>query len=114
MADVTITAVGRVNQVGFYGDCMQTLAVFFKKDQDNASLVPPGERVKVLLTINGSVYHAGLRTTEKMPSIKLCPDLIDENGGEVRLVDILLGMGIQNKSNVSLAIVGLTVTLDPA
>lgn len=108
----SLTAVGRVNQVGFYGDCIPTLAILFSKNDDFKSIFPPGNRVEMTLVINGARYRAGLRTTEKMQDIKLCPDLLDEAGGEVRLADIILQMGLRQKSKVNLTLNSDTVTVE--
>lgn len=97
-----VTAIGRVNQVGFYGDCVPTLAILFAKTDQIASIFPPGIRIEMNLDIEGQRFKAGFRTTDSMRDVKICPDMISESGAEVRLADVLLDCGLRQRMKMNL------------
>lgn len=108
----SLTVIGRVNQVGYYGDCIPTLVILFAKDDNSKALFPSGERLEMTLVVEGERYRAGLRTTDKMRDVKICPDLLDTEGRELRFADILLKMGLVQKNKVQLVLNSDTVTLE--
>lgn len=107
----SVIVEGRVNQVGFYTDCVPTLAVLFKKEQVLELGLPQTGRIEVTLVAGERKYSAGIRTTEKMADYKLCPDLVDEGGEPARLADILLEMGLPQRSKVSFSFDGAVAVL---
>ncbi len=107
-----LTVEGRVNQVGFYSDCVPTLAIMFKKEQVLELGLPQTGRIEVTLVVGERKYAAGIRTTEKMVDFKLCPDLVDEGGAPIRLADVLLAIGLSQRSRFLMAIDSHSITIN--
>jgi len=95
---------GRVTKVGYYGDTLPKLVITIPKCANGELSICDGERVNLLLSMNGETYQAGIRTTAKAKVFTICPDLLNSTGGDVRLTDLLLWHNIQQKDTVAINI----------
>lgn len=102
---------GKIYKNGFYTGGVPILIIVIDKEDKPSIPYKNGERVSVSLDIQGIIYTAGIRTTEKMKFIKICPDLLDAKGNKKRLADILLDNDYYLNQEIELLYEGNRLTL---
>jgi hypothetical protein len=84
---------GTVTRIGYYSDTMPKLMIVMKKSEATAIPYLEGVRVHLPFFVHGNAFTAGVRATSRSMTVMVCPDLLDADGGVVRLADVLLGNG---------------------
>jgi hypothetical protein len=91
---------GTIGNAGFYADCIPVMVILIAKKYANVIPSENGKRVDITIRIGNKLFRAGIRTTEKMDRLKICPNLLDERGEPVRLSDALSEIGVRVKDRV--------------
>ncbi len=92
---------GKINIAGYYKDGFPSLIINVKKEAVQSISFPCYVRTPITLDILGFKYTAGIRSTKKT-DLKICPDLLDESGREVRLTDLLLSLGYGRNDQIQM------------
>lgn len=85
---------GAVRKISTYKDKVDSVEIWVNKNKADSLEYIDGERVPVDLVVASKIYNAGLRATRRNKYVWICPDLKDEKGNRVRLVDALEEVGI--------------------
>jgi hypothetical protein len=91
---------GTIGNAGFYADCIPVMVILIAKKHSNVLPSENGKRVDITISIENKLFRAGVRTTEKMDRLKICPNLLDEHGEPVRLADALSEIDVHVKDRV--------------
>jgi len=67
---------GTIGNAGFYADCIPVMVILIAKKYANVIPSENGKRVETTIRIGNKHFRAGIRTTEKMDRIKICPNLV--------------------------------------
>lgn len=73
-----------------------------------------GTRVEIELSVDGTTYRAGLRSTERNKFVWICPNVVAPGGVKARLADIVTAAGWNKNDRVFLVTDGLSITVKPA
>ena len=97
-----------------YADGLEHLSVDVKKTEAMGLPFQDGVRVPIDLQIGNESYRAGLRTTRRMPTVWVSPNLIDSRGEKTTLARVLNAHRLQKNQAVMLDVEDSTVRLTPA
>jgi hypothetical protein len=97
---------GTIMNAGYYRDGVTVMVISVSKNFLKQVPHAMGERRDFTLIFGGKRYKAGTRTTEKMAYLKICPDLAEEGGENIRLADLLSPLGLKTKDPVTLRVNG--------
>lgn len=95
---------GTVTRIGYYGDTLPKLVISLPKVTSDFSWLSQGVRYPIILRIFDKQYTAALRTTPKSAFVTISPDLIENSGRQVRLVDLLAPLGFFSKDKVPILV----------
>lgn len=98
----TVTFTGLIRKVGYYKDTLPLMVITFPKGVATHIPFRNRERVAINFVIGNERYTAGIRTTARLSILTLCPDMADMAGNVVRLADVILRHGLQNRGMVGL------------
>ena len=93
---------GKIHIAGYYKDGLPSLIINVKKEDVPLISLPNNVRVDVTMDVYGVSYSAGIRMADKKSAVKICPDLLDETGREMRLSDLLLSLGYNRKETIKI------------
>jgi|SRR6185369_4035039 len=105
---------GKIINAGYYTDCLPVAVITIDKKFSEAIKAENDKRVSALLKVGEDIYNAGIRTTEKMKYVKICPDLLTINGSPARLVDALNKIGLKVKDSIKISIINNTIEISEA
>lgn len=74
-----------------FADGVEELSVEIPKNRAVGLPFRIGERVPIRLAVNGEIFQAGLRATERNRTVWICADLYDARGRRFRLTDLVSG-----------------------
>jgi hypothetical protein len=75
-----------------YADGLEMLSVDVKKEEAAGLPFADGRRTQINLSVGREQYTAGLRTTSRMPTVWLSPNLTDSRGKKTTLAKVLTAM----------------------
>ena len=98
----------------YYADGVESQEIWVDKRAAEGLPGREGERFPVRLTIGSQTFTAGIRSTARTPYAWICPDLYDEAGDKVRLVDALRRAGFEKNERVYLRVLGTGLAVTKA
>ncbi|WP_291316773.1 hypothetical protein [Desulfuromonas sp.] len=93
--------IGKVRKNGYYKDC-QPMIIILIRGQSEIIPYKHKERVNIDIIVGDRKFIAGVRYQDWTDDIKICQDLVDKEGNEFRLVDILKIYGITYNYSIRL------------
>ncbi len=97
----------------FYSDGVEAMEIHTPKSEAQGLPFVNGRRVPIELRVGGRSFNAGLRATDSNRYVWICPDLRDDLGKKIRLVDVLRDAEISKNERLSLVVDGATITVEP-
>jgi hypothetical protein len=96
--------VGKIRGLGshYVETGLERVEIWINKSDAEGMPYELGERVAIELIIGSKMFTAGLRATEGTPYVWVSPDLVDDDGYEVSLAEILHENGFQKNQVVTL------------
>jgi hypothetical protein len=87
-----------------YADGLEMLSVDVKKEGAAGLPFADGRRTQINLLVGTERYTAGLRTTSRMPTVWISPNLMDSRGKRTSLAKVLTAMGVKKNDLVTLEV----------
>jgi hypothetical protein len=87
-----------------YADGIEMLSVDVRKEEAAGLPFADGRRTQINLSVGKERYTAGLRTTSRMPTVWISPNLIDSRGKMTTLAKVLAANGIVKNDSVTLEV----------
>jgi hypothetical protein len=107
--------IAKVRGLGqHYADGLEMLSVDVKKPDAVGLSLKDGLRTPINLLLGADSYQAGLRTTARMPTVWISPDLIDGRGERTTLARLLTAHGFRKNQTVLLVLEEDGIRLMPA
>ena len=107
-----MSAIGKVRGLGLhYRDGTERMEIWISKKEAADLPHEEGLRIPISLIIGCKTYMAGIRTTARASVVTICPNLEDEIGEKVRLIDVLADAKIYKNQAVELVVEGNIVRL---
>lgn len=107
-----IRGIGGIYKTGLAKD-LELLEIHVQNSDGEGLPHEVGERVPVTLLIGSSSYLAGVRATSKNPYLWICPDLLNEDGTDLKLAYILESEGFQKNQRINLEVIGDNIRVLP-
>ena len=110
-----IRVAAKVRGLGHhYSDGLEMLSVDVKKVEADGLPYRDGTRIPITLQLGRESYRAGIRTTARMSTVWISPDLVDSSGERPKLARVLARHGLQKNQPVFLYVDDPVVRLTPA
>lgn len=104
---MSIRIAAKVRGLGqHYADGLEMMSIDVKKTEADGLPFRDGTRIPVTLVLDGESYRAGIRTTPRMPTVWISPDLVDSHGERTKLARVLVSNGIHKNQAVQLDVRG--------
>jgi hypothetical protein len=112
---MSIRVAAKVRGLGqHYSDGREILSVDVKKVEADGLPYRDGARIPITLQLGREAYKAGIRTTLRMSTVWISPDLVDSSGERTKLARVLARHGMQKNQPVFLYVEDATVRLTSA
>lgn len=89
-----------------YADGLEQLSVDVQKREANGLPYQDGVRFPIQIVVAGTIYEGGFRTTGRMPTVWISPDLRNHDGTRISLARVLNDAGFHKNQAVTLNVTG--------
>lgn len=96
-----------------YADGTEPMEIWVPSDRANGLPYSNGLSIPINLQIDGEIYHAGLRATEKNTYVWISPDLRTKDGASDKLVYVLARAGFKKNDKILLLVEGHNILVKP-
>jgi hypothetical protein len=111
---MAIRVAAKVRGLGqHYSDGLEMLSVDVKKVEADGLRYRDGARIPITLQLGRESYQAGVRTTSRMSTVWISPDLVDSSGERTKLARVLARHGLLKNQPVFLYVDDAVVRLTP-